>query len=408
MAGEELYGALSGLNYDPAETGWGTSQQVLASSLPGLMNPYQSAGTNIGIALGGALISGLLGYQARQSAAEQSLAANRLAVQLLEAPSATQRLNIIESTPDTLMQEKLLGVNTRLAAQQAAMQQLIAQEVAKRQGLAEFELGPTGTQLAEELNKREAQKQAMQYLELGNLAATPEGRAGLETMAEISRAKSAGVTERFLQAEQGKNLRQLFGSQQLSGAQFDTATSAARLGVSLQDLQKDIKDLSYLQIKTMIETGISPEDKPGLAQKFEQIQQLYRKPEFGATLTGNELKSSERVFGKNLAATKEDMLQALESLSKGQFAKAELTIQAKQEGPQALLESIRRAQTTGQLTFDETPSMPMSGQQNVNAMKAGQDFMTSLKSKYGSDWKTKITDNEKATLTALVNAAKGQ
>lgn len=159
MAGEDLYGALAGLNYDPAETGYGTSSQVLASSLPTLMNPYQSAGTNIGIALGGALISGLLGYQARQSAAEQSLAANRLGLQLLEAQSPQARLGIIESAPDALMQEKLLGVNTRLAAQQAAIKQLVDQEVAKRTGLAKFELGPEGEKLFQrDLEKiREAQ-----------------------------------------------------------------------------------------------------------------------------------------------------------------------------------------------------------------------------------------------------------
>ena len=154
MAGEDLYGALAGLNYDPAETGYGTSSQVLASSLPTLMNPYQSAGTNIGIALGGALISGLLGYQARQSAAEQSLEANRLGLQLLEAQTPQARLGIIESAPDALMQEKLLGVNTRLAAQQAAIKQLVDQEVAKRTGLAKFELGPEG----EKLFQRELEK----------------------------------------------------------------------------------------------------------------------------------------------------------------------------------------------------------------------------------------------------------
>ena len=402
MAGEELYGALSGLNYDPAETGWGASQQVLASSLPGLMNPYQSAGTNIGIALGGALISGLLGYQARQSAAEQSLAANRLAVQLLEAPSATQRLNIIESTPDTLMQEKLLGVNTRLAAQQAAMQQLVAQEVAKRQGLAEFELGPTGRRLAEELAIREGWQEAQKYAQLGNVLNTPEGQAGLAAMAEISRAKGAGVSERDIYLEGQKNIRQQKGQAALTGAQFETARDSARIGTSLKNLKDEMANLSYLEIKTMIETGISPKGKPGLAQRFEQVQQLYRKPEFGAQLTGFELGASEKIFGKNLAATKEDLLSALDSLSTSQFNKAETTIRGKQQGPEALLDAIKRARETGAFTLDQP------NQTQPDPMKAGQDFMTSLKSKYGADWKNKITDNEKATLTALVNAAKGQ
>ncbi len=226
MAGEELYGALSGLNYDPAETGWGASQQVLASSLPGLMNPYQSAGTNIGIALGGALISGLLGYQARQSAAEQSLAANRLAVQLLEAPSATQRLNIIESTPDTLMQEKLLGVNTRLAAQQAAMQQLIAQEVAKRQGLAKFELGPTGTKLF----KRELEKIAA----MRTPTTTKKPKDFFENIPAAQKAAFTGIGG---QVQQLRNLAQQFKDldanaielnlqKQVPGSKADLAVSA--------------------------------------------------------------------------------------------------------------------------------------------------------------------------------------
>ena len=260
MAGEELYGALSGLNYDPAETGWGASQQVLASSLPGLMNPYQSAGTNIGIALGGALISGLLGYQARQSAAEQSLAANRLAVQLLEAPSATQRLNIIESTPDTLMQEKLLGVNTRLAAQQAAMQQLVAQEVAKRQGLAEFELGPTGTKLFERELEKLRQETAIRASAIRGLGGGGGGRGGAaagtvgkpfditdpETMAGrrdtlIQRGIEMGMTANQALAYAEKNLA--FDTAANKGAiervnksreralLFDEITSTARAGV---------------------------------------------------------------------------------------------------------------------------------------------------------------------------------
>lgn len=228
MAGEELYGALSGLNFDPAETGWGASQQVLASSLPALMNPYQSAGTNIGIALGGALISGLLGYQARQSAAEQSLAANRLAVQLLEAPSATQRLNIIESTPDTLMQEKLLGVNTRLAAQQAAMQQLVAQEVAKRQGLAEFELGPTGTKLFEREIDKVRQETAIR-------AAALRSAAG---------AGAAGEPQEKIDPEDKKLVRYAVGAEKLA-RQFEELNMNAAEFEAARKIPNSKADLAY-------------------------------------------------------------------------------------------------------------------------------------------------------------------
>lgn len=213
---DELYNALAGISYDPYETGYGLSQQVLASSLPNLMNPYQSTGTNLGIALGGALLTGLLGYQARQSAAEQSLQANRLALQLMGAPSAAQRLDIIETAPDTIMQGKLLGLNTRLAAQQAAMQQLVAQEVAKRQGLAEFELGPTGTKLFEREIDKVRQETAIRAAALRSAAGA--GAAG-EPQEKID-PEDKKLTRYAIGAEK---LAQQFQELNMNAAEFEAA-----------------------------------------------------------------------------------------------------------------------------------------------------------------------------------------
>ena len=254
MAGEDLYGALAGLNYDPAETGYGTSSQVLASSLPALMNPYQGAGTNIGIALGGALISGLLGYQARQSAAEQSLEANRLGLQLLEAQTPQARLGIIESTPDSVMQGKLLGVNTRLAAQQAAMKQLVDQEVAKRTGLAEFELGPLGSALYDRDIRKAAELAGARRIsggggggagQLGTVGKPldifdPETLAGRRD-ALIQRGKDMGMTANQALAYAEKNLTidttankgavERVNKSRERALLFDEITSTARAGV---------------------------------------------------------------------------------------------------------------------------------------------------------------------------------
>ncbi len=74
MAGEDLYSALSGLQYSPYETPWGTAAATVGATAPNLINPYGSTGQAIGIALGGTLLSSLLGYQARQQAREQNLA----------------------------------------------------------------------------------------------------------------------------------------------------------------------------------------------------------------------------------------------------------------------------------------------------------------------------------------------
>jgi hypothetical protein len=49
------------------------------------------------------------------------------------------------------------------------------------------------------------------------------------------------------------------------------------------------------------------------------------------------------------------------------------------------------------------------GMANVNAVQqSGAELVSQLKSKYGTDWKTKLTDTERTTLKTLVDAAKGQ
>jgi len=131
MAGEDLYGALSGLQYNPMETPWGTAAGALATSAPNLINPYGSTGQALGIALGSTLLTSLLGYQARQEAAEQSLQAARLGTSLLGATTPQERLSIIESAPDAMMQNKLLGVNTQLLAQERLVNALRQQKQAE-------------------------------------------------------------------------------------------------------------------------------------------------------------------------------------------------------------------------------------------------------------------------------------
>lgn len=136
MAGEDLYSALGGLQYSPYETPFGTAAGTIASATPGLINPYGSTGQAIGIALGGTLLSSLLGYQARQQAADQSLQAARLGTSLLGAATPQERLSIIESTPDATMQSKLLGVNTQLLGQERLVQALRQQKQAEAEAEA--------------------------------------------------------------------------------------------------------------------------------------------------------------------------------------------------------------------------------------------------------------------------------
>jgi hypothetical protein len=136
-----------GLRVSPLESGYGIGAQTLGQALPSLINPYGNVGTNLGITLGGALLQGLLAYQARSEATDQSIMANRIATQMLAQPDPTARLGLVEALDDTAVQRRLLGLNERMLEQQLAREQAAAEKVAERKSLAEFELGPLGEQL---------------------------------------------------------------------------------------------------------------------------------------------------------------------------------------------------------------------------------------------------------------------
>jgi hypothetical protein len=88
MAPTTLADALSSLRITGAENPYGMSLVALNQAAPNLYNPYGKPGANFGIAIGQALLSGLLGYQARKQATEESLQATDLASQLIAKPAA--------------------------------------------------------------------------------------------------------------------------------------------------------------------------------------------------------------------------------------------------------------------------------------------------------------------------------
>jgi len=177
MAGGDLYSALSGLNYSPTDNNWALGAQAVGAGLPTLYNPYQGAGTNFGIAFGGALLQGLLGFQARRQAAEDSIAANQLGLKLLQATTPEARLQIAQSAPDVEMQSRLLGLNTQLQTQSQLTDQLINQEMLKRKALADIGL-------IEEQNKRNQQAE----FELSDLG-RKQAQRKLEDLIALEQAK---------------------------------------------------------------------------------------------------------------------------------------------------------------------------------------------------------------------------
>lgn len=124
--------ALYGLNFSPAQTGYGIGQQALAQATPQLINPYGSTGQAIGIGLGSVLLQSLLGYQARQSALQDTIQANSLANQMLKMQTPEERTSFIgglDVSPD--IGGRLSTLSTALTQQDLVNRAALAQQQGK-------------------------------------------------------------------------------------------------------------------------------------------------------------------------------------------------------------------------------------------------------------------------------------
>ena len=151
MAGEELQSALGGLAFSGMDNPYGIAASALGTATPGMISPYASTGQALGIGLGSILLQSLLGYQARQSALQDTLQTNTLANQMLNMQTPEERTSFIGGL-DVSPQ-----IGTRLSTLSTALQQQeLARKVAQDAKLAdlttaaEFKLGGLGQKLEEQ------------------------------------------------------------------------------------------------------------------------------------------------------------------------------------------------------------------------------------------------------------------
>lgn len=326
MANEELLAALGGLNVSPLQTPYGMGAQALAGALPSLYNPYSNVGTNIGVTLGGALIAGLLGYEARKQATEASLAANQYATQMLGKP-AEERLALIQNLPEDLtarqqVQQGLLGLNTQLLAQQQGLDLLGGQEVAKQKALAQF-------------------------------YATPEGQSAFEQ--EIARTRAESEAKYA-----GLNRPASTGPQSLPSAVQQRMESALSFTESAQAHLDRIKKMSPAELKTLLTTGTSffgLVGTPGFVSENESIIQQYRAANFGATLTKNEQRAADIITGKDLTASKADIEAAWQTLINQTRGRANRIIDIATQSPEKVRELYLGSATASPTTsLEESPA----------------------------------------------------
>jgi len=157
MAGEDLFASLYDTGYAPLDTGWGIAAQGVASALPSLVNPYGSTGSNIATTLGGALLAGLLGYQARASADERNAAQAQYIPELFSSTTTPERRAAIFAEEPRLakvykglaLQKALQGIELETARKTEEMKAQVAaqKEVAVDLGVPFDQVGK-GAQVA--------------------------------------------------------------------------------------------------------------------------------------------------------------------------------------------------------------------------------------------------------------------
>ncbi len=132
MAGEDLFASLYGARYQPIDTGWGIAAQGVSSALPGLVDPYGNPWSNFATVLGGALVSGLLGYQARQAADERNVLQSALITEALKPDITTDRqTEILAQDPRLSRVVSSLQLSRALAGIEAEKTRLAEEAKAK-------------------------------------------------------------------------------------------------------------------------------------------------------------------------------------------------------------------------------------------------------------------------------------
>lgn len=126
----QLMAQQEGFGFSPRENIYGSIGSGIASALPKMVNPYGSTGSNIATVLGGSLVAGLLGYQARQEAEERNKALMPVFTDVLGArdmPTLTAAISGVDPDIARKLTPYVLQQATTLRAQEAAQEQRLAE-----------------------------------------------------------------------------------------------------------------------------------------------------------------------------------------------------------------------------------------------------------------------------------------
>jgi hypothetical protein len=367
---DELFAALSGLNTSPVETPYGIAAAGVGQTLPGLITPYTSPGKAIGIGLGSILLQSLLAYQARSQANQESLQANTLANQMALLKTPEERTQFIGGVESPVMQSRLLNLSSALLQRESARKATIEDQMDLLRAKADFELSDPAKALQQQVEERArrakiADLEAAAQFELGDVGQQLfqrkqaqqqlENELAIEKAKEVKKAEAqAGIAaalspegqqlfERDLEKQrQAAALRPALKQSLATGTQKDLAATATFVEAAKAHRDR-ISKMSPAELKLMLSTGTSGMGlfgDPGFIQENEALAQLYRVPNFGTALTGQEKKAADIITGKTLSATKEDILSAWDVLIKTSDKKAKNAAKIAAADPGTIVEVV--------------------------------------------------------------------
>jgi hypothetical protein len=336
MAGEDLYSALSGLQYSPYETPYGTAASTIASATPNLINPYGSTGQAIGIALGGTLISSLLGYQARQQAAQQNLAM----LPALRSAFTAQTPEELEGVLKRPEAERLVPYAPQLYGQllkQKAAQQGAALDLQKSLLLEGLKQGykPSDPTLAGlfaetsdgELTPKE-QRELKLFEEKEKLKKPLIASKQKDWWENVPAAQKSAFTGTSGQVTQLRELANQFKDLNLNAAGFNIQSQ----------IPGSKADLANSAMKTLVPSTVKMLGDTGALSEFDQQQVL--KATMGGVLSGSQSIAARLTQLANMAETK--TASALEQYKT-----------AAEGGGDALLKALQQQSTD---TIEKQPS----------------------------------------------------
>ena len=158
MADEGLFGVP--MSFSPRDTFTGSLAAGLGAGTGQMITPYTSTGAAAGIGLGSILLQSLLGYQARQQAAERTLELNRLSSSLLGMKTAQERADYIGTLGDVdpLVLGRLGSLSGALAGQEIQQQRALDLERSRKMLGLDIELSPEAQKVKDLEQEREIAK----------------------------------------------------------------------------------------------------------------------------------------------------------------------------------------------------------------------------------------------------------